>query len=320
MILAKGLRASRGSILLASNLLEERMSSIFEPQAERFFAQQIRHIGLDYAAHGDLTRVNNIIRADAPELHSMLMAQYARTQEAVWLQFESEYKKDSAILLLEFKKAPDKFLAGMRDYLEKNGAREVTKINETSREKIKIAIMSGIDSGQTRTEISKNILDLGGLQQIGYMSPAYRSRNVSRTETHFASQASRYHVGPALGIETGTEWISNDDKRTRKWHFSMDGKRAWHGIPFTVPDPKVGTIKMLHPGDPSAPPHQVCQCRCGSGIVFPEDMPESLPAVGGNYTPTDIPSASDVLSLLATPAKNPKIISAVGSSEIIPTT
>lgn len=52
-------------------------------------------------------------------------------------------------------------------------------------------------------------------------------------------------------------WLATNDTRTRPDHREADGQVVPFSQPFVV-----GGYAMMHPGDPTAPPHEVIQCRC----------------------------------------------------------
>jgi uncharacterized protein with gpF-like domain len=66
----------------------------------------------------------------------------------------------------------------------------------------------------------------------------------------------------AEGIQQ-KEWISVQDDRTRDSHLIMDGVVVPITDKFEVPATSQTTGGWLeYPGDPSADPSEVCNCRC----------------------------------------------------------
>jgi uncharacterized protein with gpF-like domain len=59
------------------------------------------------------------------------------------------------------------------------------------------------------------------------------------------------------GIELQREWIAAIDYRTRHAHLLLDGQLAAVDKPF-----KSEFGKIMYPGDPSARPENVYNCRC----------------------------------------------------------
>jgi uncharacterized protein with gpF-like domain len=103
-----------------------------------------------------------------------------------------------------------------------------------------------------------------------------RATVVARTETLGALNAGRSDAFTAAAEELGGEfeqmWLATDDTRTRASHRNADGQRVPLGTPFTVgADPAVGLdgVKLMRPGDPSGPAHEVIQCRCTTLLMRP---------------------------------------------------
>lgn len=62
------------------------------------------------------------------------------------------------------------------------------------------------------------------------------------------------------GIIALKRWISTHDARTRDWHAELDGQMQEKDKPF---ENSVG--KIMYPGDPSADPANIYNCRCAIG-------------------------------------------------------
>lgn len=92
-----------------------------------------------------------------------------------------------------------------------------------------------------------------------------RAQRISRTESTGAYNAAGL---AALADEGETEkaWIATEDARTRPSHAAADRQV----VPLVEPF-QVGASKLMMPGDPSAPAHEVVNCRCttiGAGVLF----------------------------------------------------
>lgn len=103
----------------------------------------------------------------------------------------------------------------------------------------------------------------------------YRARLIVRTEIAMAQ-----HFGKNLGkeetsFETKEEWISANDARTRHSHRDVDGKQIREDGKFKVPRYRgnaiIGYDLMTGPGDPTASPENICNCRCTSAVVAMRD-------------------------------------------------
>lgn len=83
-----------------------------------------------------------------------------------------------------------------------------------------------------------------------------RATLIARTESTGA-----YNYGALNSLQdegvTYKEWLATSDARTRFTHRVADGQTVKINEPFIV-----GGYEMQHPGSPSAPPAEVCNCRC----------------------------------------------------------
>lgn len=76
----------------------------------------------------------------------------------------------------------------------------------------------------------------------------------------------RMRDAEGLGLKVQKRWLATLDSRTRDSHADLDGQTVDVDEPFVTKD---GT-KIMCPGDPSAPPEEVCNCRCTMITVYPQ--------------------------------------------------
>lgn len=86
---------------------------------------------------------------------------------------------------------------------------------------------------------------------------AIRYARTATTEAENAGRMDSYARAQNMGIKIKKTWIATLDNRTRDWHRDLDGQ--------TIPvddyfENDYG--KIHHPGDPSADPANVWNCRC----------------------------------------------------------
>lgn len=93
-----------------------------------------------------------------------------------------------------------------------------------------------------------------------------RARTIAQTETTRAYGAATVAAGMEQSRVTGRilqkRWDSRDDSRVRNGHREVDGEV----VPIYAPW-YVGGVPMLFPGDPSAPPDLVINCRCDVTVL-----------------------------------------------------
>ena len=100
-----------------------------------------------------------------------------------------------------------------------------------------------------------------------------RARTVARTETIGAVNAGAFRAAELEAEQRGDpapfkQWIATDDARTRPTHVAADKQRTLMREPF-----RVGTARLLFPGDPQGPAQEVINCRCS---LFPIVLGEEI--------------------------------------------
>ena len=99
----------------------------------------------------------------------------------------------------------------------------------------------------------------------------WRARMIARTETLFASEYGRKLADDKSDYETGKEWISANDHRTRHGHRDVDGAVVDQMASFAVPVYKknviIRTEMMTGPGDITASAENVINCRCTAALI-----------------------------------------------------
>lgn len=153
-----------------------------------------------------------------------------------------------------------------RLWIQASAAFKVTEITgttlEQAQELVRLAteqaIADGLDEKQTAMLIQRYIAEKGG--QLSRL----RSRIISRTESHSASNASTQMAAKASGLPMQKEWIASGGERTRISHASAHGQKVEMDEPFIV-----GGERLMQPGDPSGSAKEVINCRCVAGYSLP---------------------------------------------------
>ena len=134
-------------------------------------------------------------------------------------------------------------------YKHLNGSKDV----RWNTQKVNSAVLQGILQGESIPNLAKR------LQSVTEMNRASAIRN-ARTAVTGAECRGRqdsYERAEENGIHIKREWISAIDGRTRHTHRLLDGQLADVDKPFKS---ELGDI--MFPGDPSADPANVYNCRC----------------------------------------------------------
>lgn len=137
------------------------------------------------------------------------------------------------------------------------------KANAWNVKKIANAISQGIIQGEGIPEISRRIARDTGIA-AGRASTLYA--RTAMTGAQNAGRLERMKETEEEGIEVKKMWVATLDDRTRDAHQEMDGQTVALDEPFHSKE--FGNID--YPGDPSADPGNVYNCRCAMKHVFPK--------------------------------------------------
>lgn len=97
------------------------------------------------------------------------------------------------------------------------------------------------------------------------MKAMTRYARTAMTSAQNAGRMEAMHQAQSLGIKIQKEWLATLDSRTRDSHRYLDGQIRDVDKPF---DSELG--KIMFPGDPTAQPGDVWNCRCTMIYHYPE--------------------------------------------------
>jgi len=118
-------------------------------------------------------------------------------------------------------------------------------------ESIRDASAAGLSQSETIDQIRERITEVYDFAATG------RAERIARTEVIGASNAGSLQAMKDLGA-VGKEWLTSRDDRVRDTHDAMDGQRVAANEVFISPDGET----LQYPGDQSAGPGAVINCRC----------------------------------------------------------
>lgn len=130
---------------------------------------------------------------------------------------------------------------------------DIPKDELWNRQKLTSAVTQGILQGESIDKIAKR------LGQVADMDKNAAIRN-ARTYTTAAENKGRldsYERAEKLGIKTNKKWIATLDDRTRVEHRHLDNMIVAYDEDF-----EVDGYTISYPGDPSAEPEMIYNCRC----------------------------------------------------------
>lgn len=121
-------------------------------------------------------------------------------------------------------------------------------------QQLQSVMVQGILQGESIPKLAKRLAtDVGDAD----MRAAIRNARTMTTGAQNAGRIDSYHRAEDMGIEMEQEWRATLDDRTRHEHRVLDGQRVKVGDPFSVDG-----YEIMYPGDPSADPEMIYNCRC----------------------------------------------------------
>jgi SPP1 gp7 family putative phage head morphogenesis protein len=124
--------------------------------------------------------------------------------------------------------------------------------------KINAETLQGILQGESMDKIAKRLRNVQDMNK----TQAIRSARTIVTGAENQGRQDSYARAEADGIILDKEWIATNDSRTRHWHADLDGKTVPQDKPF-----KNDFGEIMFPGDPTAHPANVYNCRCTVAAV-----------------------------------------------------
>lgn len=154
----------------------------------------------------------------------------------------------------EGKKPPTEFYTSgtvIKKALERPFTAEaLNRLNNDTKSRIRGDILGAIMRGETPKELASTLQNTLGISKE-------RAMMIGRTERTGISNDARQHAcetAKELGIDIVKRWSSALDSRTRLSHQDVDGE-------VVEVDEKFSN-GLKYPGDPTAPPEEVINCRC----------------------------------------------------------
>lgn len=115
-------------------------------------------------------------------------------------------------------------------------------------------VTSGILQGNSLQDIAKRLqVEIPGMNRAS----AVRAARTAMTGAQNGGRMASYKAAAAMGIKVRKRWVATKDARTRSSHAALDGETVDWDKPFLS---ELGEI--MYPGDPSADPANVYNCRC----------------------------------------------------------
>jgi len=229
-----------------------RLARTYEPRITREI----------YRATRDISKGNiNAIDTHEQNMGKILTGLYSRAFKEFGQRLWNAVKKSNNDM--EVKRDGDVPLTPYFDlarqlWIKSTAASKVTQITGTTIEQAQKIIQEataeaiglGYDEKQTARLIQQRIAEDGGtLSRL-------RSRVISRTESHAASNASTQMAATASGLPMMKQWVTSGS-RVRDTHMMVSTDPIKLDELFAV-----GESMLMQPGDPSGDASEIINCRC----------------------------------------------------------
>lgn len=183
----------------------------------------------------------------------------------------------SAGLILETKFDFGQFMRDLAlEYIRQEVIRRrIQGVTETTRRQIVNAVDTGYRDGATLPEVARSI------REVIPAIARYRADAIARTETHGAANYGSVEAAKETRLPLRKEWLAAQDDRTRSieardpdqfGHLQADGQKVGMDEPFLIPRLGGGVEPLMYPGDPSASPGNVVNCRCVTGYIVDDGI------------------------------------------------
>ena len=120
--------------------------------------------------------------------------------------------------------------------------------------KLRNELTQGILQGESVQRIAKRYERVLGMNKHS----AIRNARTATTSAQNGGRLRSFERAKKLGIGVEKVWIATVDGKTRHSHRLLDGQTKETNKPFI----SVAGYKLMYPGDPSAHPSEIYQCRC----------------------------------------------------------
>ena len=129
-----------------------------------------------------------------------------------------------------------------------------------NRQKVENSITQGIIQGKRIDEITDDLVDNLCTTNNNKMRTFART---AMTGAQNAGRQKQMEDADDEGIKVKKRWVATLDSRTRDTHQELDGQEVPVNEPF-----EVDGMEIMYPGDPSAEPELVYNCRCSMIEVY----------------------------------------------------
>ncbi|WP_337032483.1 phage minor head protein [Paenibacillus illinoisensis] len=237
---------------------EDRIMEILELQGK---ALQDAIAELSEEALGDIGELGKILLAlHTSDIFSDLF------EEAVQEAFEPLFDLAGESELLEL---DDEKIWNTGNEAAKEFVKEIRSLvpdmNQSSTDTLLRSFEKAIEEGNTPSERALLVQEISAIAATGEDGPfsMQRAQRISRTMSTAAANGGKLEGWKQSAIAKGKKWRSSAGARTRKTHRKANGQIVALDKPF-----KVGSSKLMYPGDPAGKAKEIINCRCTMQLVL----------------------------------------------------
>lgn len=194
-------------------------------------------------------------------IHSVLPSIFSTSKNRTAYEVEKKTKVDTKAILETEKTAKKKLREPLeaakkeaekanKPIIPKENPVDVKKETKWNKQQIDSVVMQGIKNGDDIPTMAKN---LSKVTDMNYKT-AVRYARTKTTEVENAGVLESLKNAADMGIEVKKQWMATIDGRTRHTHAVIDKEVKQLDEPFSN--------GCRYPGDMSAPPKEVWNCRC----------------------------------------------------------
>lgn len=274
--------------------------SVFEAAVEKALIKTMRALASE-AREGILTAaatlpVDPTTEGSYSALQGAVMAEWTAQVDSSLYPFLTSTFTDSAARVVDGVQAAsgivvDQLTGVYADEVLQYAYNRMVGIGESLWLNIRDQLVEGYNAGESIPQIAERLTQVAGLT-----TP--RALTVARTEIISAANNGSYLQMLDAGFDEAVTkvWLATEDTRTRLSHRHADNQGVDLTGEFNVDiysgDVKTGTEPMEFPGDPSATPGNIINCRCSLAFDFEEEAEEVLVAAAA-FTEKDHPRDKD---------------------------
>ena len=198
----------------------------------------------------DMTNTNKLA---ASIINGYLPEVYAVNYNYGTYEIEKGSKMNTQFTLYD-RQTVERLIREEPDLLPRKAKVNIPKDELWNKKHINSAVTQGILQGESVDKIAQR---LAATVTDMSQNSAIRNARTMFTSAQNGGRIDSYKRAESMGIKLKQQWMATLDNRTRHEHILLDGQIQPIGQPF-----KVHGDLIYFPGDPSAEPYLVYNCRC----------------------------------------------------------